>query len=100
MVSSNLAPSAPTSSLSTWQGDTEGIVAGITGSSLLTARLREMGVVPGVRLRILRHSCPMILQVENDRLCMRRQDAEAIRLEDITSEDTSPTSKLAHLAQV
>ena len=101
MVSSNVSPTALTFPLSTWQDKNEGIVAGVTGSSLLTARLREMGVVPGVRVRILRHACPMILQVENDRLCLRRQDATAIHIEHTPSQDTTspPTSRAIHSAQ-
>jgi Fe2+ transport system protein FeoA len=107
MVSSNASPTTPTLPLNTWQDNTEGIVAGVTGSSLLTTRLREMGVVPGVRVRILRHTCPMVLQVENDRLCLRRQDAAAIHIENAPhiknapSQDTAaaPTSRPIHSAQ-
>lgn len=72
-----LAPASPTS-LSTWQQGDEGVVAEIPGSSRLLARLRELGVVPGVRIRVLRTGTSLVIQVAEGRLCLRRQDAAPI----------------------
>ncbi len=66
--------------LSTWGLGEEGVVTAVPGSSRLASRLREMGVVPGVRIRVLRTGRALVVQVGEGRLCLRRKDAAAIRV--------------------
>lgn len=66
--------------LSAWQPGQEGVVSEVPGSSRLASRLREMGVVPGVRVRVLRTGSALVVQVGEGRLCLRRKDASAIRV--------------------
>jgi Fe2+ transport system protein FeoA len=56
----------------------EGVVAAVPGTSRLFCRLREMGVVPGVRIRVLRTGTSLVVQVGEGRLCLRRKDAAPI----------------------
>ena len=66
--------------LTTWPKGNEGWVVEVSGLSRLSARLRELGVVPGTRIRILRSGCPTVIQVEEGRYCLRQKDAEMIRI--------------------
>lgn len=66
--------------LSAWQPGQEGVITEVPGSSRLASRLREMGVVPGVRVRVLRTGRALVVQVGEGRLCLRRKDAIAIRV--------------------
>jgi Fe2+ transport system protein FeoA len=68
----------PESSLSTLNPGEEGIITTVSGTSLLTSRLRELGVVPGVLVRVLRGDCPLVIQVGEGRLCLRKRDADPI----------------------
>ena len=43
-------------------------------------RLREIGLVPGVRVRIIRSGSRIVLQVGEGRVAMRREDASTIRV--------------------
>lgn len=74
------APSAeiPERPLSSWRSGEEGVITRVPGSSVLFSRLRELGVVPGVLIRVLRSSCPLVIQVGEGRLCLRKQDAASI----------------------
>ena len=66
--------------LSSWLPGIEGIIEEVIGSSRLACRLRELGVVPGVPFRILRGGSPLVVQIGEDRLCLRRQDASTVRV--------------------
>ena len=66
--------------LSEWQPGIEGVIVEVTGSTRLAARLRELGIIPGERIRVLRASCPLIVQVGQSRFGMRRRDAATIRV--------------------
>lgn len=66
--------------LSTCRVGEEGEIAEIVGTPLFTARLRELGIVPGESIRILRAGCPMIVQVGEARLAIRKKDAAGIRI--------------------
>ena len=66
--------------LSTWPPGQVGLVTEVSGVSLLAARLREIGVVPGARIRVLRAGCPLVVQVGEGRLCLRRQDAACVHV--------------------
>ena len=67
-------------SLSAWQPGNEGVVTAVPGTSRLLSRLRELGVVPGVRIRVLRTGRSLVIQVGEGRFCIRRSDAAAIRV--------------------
>jgi len=57
-----------------------GVVIDVTGSSRLAARLRELGVIPGEPIRVLRKGAPLIVQVGGSRFGMRPQDAAAVHV--------------------
>ena len=42
--------------------------------------LREIGLVPGVRVRVIRSGSRIVLQVGEGRVAMRREDASTIRV--------------------
>lgn len=71
-------PVGPATRLSEWPAGAEGVITGVDGSSVLAARLLELGVTPGQPVRLLRAGCPMVLQVGQGRLCLRRRDADAV----------------------
>ena len=71
----------PTTFLSDLCAGDEGVVASVPGTSPLVARLGELGVVPGACIRVLRDCCPLVFQVGEDRLSIRRKDAAAIRVQ-------------------
>jgi Fe2+ transport system protein FeoA len=58
----------------------EGLIETVNGNSVITTRLRELGVGPGVRVRLLRSGCPTVVQVEQGRFCVRRKDAATIKV--------------------
>lgn len=64
-----------------------GIVSMVNGYSPTTARLLEMGLIPGEEVRVLRGGNPLILQVGDTRLCVRPRDLEGIRLIPIEERD-------------
>lgn len=66
------------SPLSTWMPGDVGVIAEILGSHRLSVRLKEVGVVPGVGIRVLRAGCPLIIQVGASRFGLRRIDAMCI----------------------
>jgi Fe2+ transport system protein FeoA len=66
--------------LSEWRLGAEGVITEVIGSTRLAARLRELGLTPGQRVRVLRAGCPLIVQVGEGRLGMRRRDAATIRV--------------------
>ena len=65
------------------EGD-EGTVESVEGNSPLASRLRELGVCPGVRVRMLRGGARLVVQVEDARFCLRMRDAAAVRLSPIS----------------
>ena len=71
----------PTILLSDLSAGDEGTIASVPGSSPLIARLGELGVVPGACIRVLRDRCPLVFQVGEDRLSIRRKDAVAIHVQ-------------------
>ena len=62
----------------------EGTVESVVGNSHLASRLRELGVCPGVRVRMLRSGGRLVVQVEDARFCLRMHDATAVRLSPIS----------------
>ncbi|HEY3322262.1 MAG TPA: FeoA family protein [Planctomycetota bacterium] len=61
-----------------WKSGDEGLVTELIGSSGLTDRLQELGVIPGAWVRIVQHGSPMLIQVGDSRICLRRADAASI----------------------
>ena len=74
------SPLAAERPLSAWRPGEIGVVTEIPGGSPVCCRLREFGVVPGVVVRVLRTACPLIVQVGQERLCVRKKDAAVIRV--------------------
>ncbi len=66
-----------------WPEGDEGEIVEVAGTSFLTARLREVGAVPGARVRVLRAGCPTVIQVEEGRFCVRRRDTDTIRVRSV-----------------
>jgi Fe2+ transport system protein A len=58
-------------------------VKNVRGESAVTRRLMEMGVVPGVRVRVVKTApfgCPIEIKVRGYNLAIRRNEAEAIEV--------------------
>ena len=57
----------------------EAIVDGVSASGPLRARLEELGLVPGARVRVIRRGSPLIVLIGGEtRLCLRADEAESI----------------------
>jgi Fe2+ transport system protein FeoA len=72
-----------------WKSGEEGFITEIHGESNLSDRLRELGVVPGVWVKMVQHGCPMLIQIGDSRICIRREDAKQIGAEGLVQEATS-----------
>ena len=60
-------------------------VVAVHGNSAITKRLMEMGVVPGVELRVVKSAPfgdPLEIRVRGYHLAMRRNEADAIEISD------------------
>ena len=58
-------------------------VISISGDSAITKRLMEMGVVPGVTIRVVKTApfgCPMQIRVRGYNLAIRRSEANSIEI--------------------
>ena len=66
--------------LSEWRRDRDAIVIDVPWADRLSCRLRELGLLPGVRLRVLRTGSRLVIQIGEARLALRRADAAAIRV--------------------
>ncbi len=66
------------------EGDDVCVVA-LDSDSPLSARLRVLGVLAGVPLRIARAGSPLIIEVGETRLCLRGSEAEQVRVRVIGS---------------
>ena len=77
------SPGSPESKqglLSEWARHAEAVVVEVVGSDLLASKVREFGVIPGARLRVLRTGNSLIVQLGEMRFAIRRADAAAIRV--------------------
>ena len=81
-------------SLTMWPEGEEAAVVELAGASRLASRLRVLGVVPGARVRVLRRGCPTVIQVEEGRFCLRREDASAIRVGPVVRGSVQPEADL------
>jgi len=61
-----------------WKSGEEGVITEITAESALSERLQELGVVPGAWVKMVQHGCPMLIQINDSRICLRREDARMI----------------------
>lgn len=61
-----------------------GVISKVEGKTLLSARLRELGVVPGEWIRILRAGNLTLLQVGESRFCIQSDQLAGIRLMTVT----------------
>ena len=60
---------------------TEAKVSAVNGNNAITRRLMEMGVVPGVAIRVVKTApfgCPIEIRVRGYNLALRRAEAESI----------------------
>jgi Fe2+ transport system protein FeoA len=73
------------SRLCCWKSGEEGVVTEIVGESSITHRLQELGVVPGAWVKVVQHGCPMLVQVNDSRICLRREDAKIIAAEAVVA---------------
>ena len=64
-----------------WKSGEEGVVTEVFGAASQFDRLRELGLVPGAWVKMIQHGCPMLVQVGNSRICLRRDDAKHIGAE-------------------
>jgi Fe2+ transport system protein FeoA len=59
--------------------DEEAVIQCLAGPGPLRARLQELGLLPGARVRVLASGSPCILLVGGQtRLCLRGEEADAI----------------------
>jgi Fe2+ transport system protein FeoA len=65
--------------LSIWGRGDEGTIEGVLGANQLAARLREIGAMPGVPVRVLRVGSTVVIQVGSSRFCLRKTDAACIK---------------------
>ncbi|HEX8249808.1 MAG TPA: FeoA domain-containing protein [Pyrinomonadaceae bacterium] len=67
---------------------TEAKVKNIIGETAVTRRLMEMGVVPGVSVRVVKTApfgCPLEIRVRGYNLAIRRSEAQAIEIQNPAS---------------
>ena len=68
-----------------------GVVEGLDGASAIEQRLRDLGLVPGTAVRVLRRAPlgdPTEYELRGYRLCLRRSEAERVR---VRYEEDEPT---------
>lgn len=58
----------------------EGQVVSLDIDTGLGARLRELGLVPGASVRVVRGGLPLIVEVGNARLCLRGEDVSGVMI--------------------
>ena len=68
------------SPLSECQSGEDGEIVSVDTDSALAGRLRELGIVPGARIRVSRAGSPLIVEVGSARLCLRGEEAARVRM--------------------
>jgi len=58
----------------------EGVIAEVVGDCNMSKRLDEMGVHAGARVRIARDGAPIIIELDESRICLRAELADSIIL--------------------
>ena len=64
--------------LCAWSSGDEGFVTQLDAAGSRTARLQDLGLVPGVWLRVIQPGSPMLVQVGETRLSLRPEDARCV----------------------
>ena len=64
--------------LTTCSSGDEMTVIDLAVDSQLSARLRELGMVPGARIRLARAGQPLIIEIDETRFCLRGEEADGI----------------------
>lgn len=72
-----------------WKSGEEGVITEIKAECALTERLQELGVVPGAWVKMVQHGCPMLIQINDSRICLRREDAKLIGAEVVASAESA-----------
>jgi len=65
-------------------------VVSVHGESVVTRRLMEMGVIPGVAVRMVKSAPfgdPIEINVRGYNLALRRNEAESVELEQVTGNE-------------
>ena len=65
-------------------------VLSVHGETLITRRLMEMGVIPGVAVRMVKSAPfgdPLEINVRGYSLALRRSEAESVELEQVTTNE-------------
>ena len=65
-------------------------VLSVHGESVVTRRLMEMGVIPGVAVRMVKSAPfgdPLEINVRGYSLALRRNEAESVELEQVTGNE-------------
>lgn len=77
-------------------GDEADVLA-IEAESGVAARLRELGIVPGARLRVRQAGSPMILEIDASRFCLRADELDGVLVQIARTTANNPvaTSKEA-----
>ncbi len=73
----------------------EAWVVDVHGDSAIAVRLREVGMVPGTRVRIIRRGSPMIVELGNSKYCLRGQEASLVTVQPNMPMQTSTEEMLS-----
>ena len=71
------------------KGETS-VVLAVSGENVITRRLMEMGVIPGVSVRMVKSAPfgdPVEINVRGYSLALRRNEAESVVLEKVTANE-------------
>lgn len=61
----------------------------LDGDPTLVVRLREIGLEPGVCLRMIRSGSPCIIAINHQRLTFRSENAASVLVEPVLKEDVA-----------
>ena len=84
-----------------WKAGEVGMITELFGDSEFSARLAERGVIPGAWVRMIQHGNTMLIQINDSRVCLRREDAKLIGAHGIEAGQPqlhAPTVQAAHFA--
>jgi ferrous iron transport protein A len=71
------------------KGESRNVVS-VTGDDAITRRLMEMGVIPGVSVRMIKSAPfgdPLEINVRGYSLALRRNEAESVKLEKVATNE-------------
>lgn len=67
--------------LTQFAAGTDLTVCHVSGDGPVANRLREIGMIPGARLRVIRQGSPMIVQIGHSKFCLRGQEAALVKVQ-------------------